>query len=125
MNTPRNEHYKSMGEVEKQSLADRQEAQAEYLSVMQSENWRIVDAAEHILMGNYGEGAYTVAREIVPNKRQNRVAGLALLVAQYEFGCPSRQAAAAYNKLLPAEKKEINGKLQIVIDEALAEMKAD
>lgn len=108
------EFNQKMHEVESAPLNERQRARAEWAEALKSP-YLIAERAEWLLGGNYGEGAYNAAAEIMRHKRMNRAAWLGQAVAAYEWHCPPRFAREAWNRLTRAEQETITSLLNEVI----------
>ena len=107
--------------VDKQSLADRKEAQAEFLESMKTRPDWVAEQIGWMLEGNYGYGPMLVARNCT--KRMNRPALWTQLVAVYNWQCPRAMAVAAWKKLSKREQAVLQDQLEQVArdyDEAVA-----
>jgi len=115
---------REIGALAKQPLADRQEAKAEYAALMADLDL-YTRTLDWMLGGDYGRGAYLLARECLANPRLNRPAHLGALVAALETRCPDREARGAYTGL-PAEVREkLDAAVAAWITEAEEEIKAE
>jgi hypothetical protein len=113
-----------IGALAKQPLADRKEAKADYTGLM-SDVDRYTRTLDWMLGGDYGRGAYLLARECLANPRLNRASRLGALVAALEACCPDREARAAYIAL-PAEVREkLDAAVVAWIAKAEAQIKAE
>ena len=113
-----------IGALAKQPLADRQEAKAEYASLMADLD-RYTRTLDWMLGGDYGRGASLLARECLANTRLNRPAHLGALVAAMEARCPDREARAAYTALPVEVREKLDAAVAAWIVKAEAEIKAE
>jgi hypothetical protein len=97
--------------------AERKEAQADYLEAMKEPDL-VAERLGWLFDGNYGYGPMMVAREVLANKRMNRVARLGQLIACHEWQCPQPEAMAAWHKLTKAQQDILERAIKIVISEA-------
>ena len=111
----RKEAYAHETEINSASLAERKEAQANWLDAMQNRPEVIADRLEWLLHGNYGRGEMMQARDIVMSPRMNRVAALSQRVALWEWLTPGQMAIAAWKKLTPAQQESLALKITRVI----------
>ncbi len=111
------EAYRHEQEVDKAPLADRKEAQAEWLQSMKTEAGTIGERINWMLDGNYGQGEMLKAQTVIRSPRMNRVAALSQLIACYEWQCPTRMAADAWKKLTPQQQGILKGVIENVIHE--------
>ncbi|KKW45654.1 MAG: hypothetical protein UY96_C0017G0055 [Parcubacteria group bacterium GW2011_GWB1_56_8] len=111
----RQEAYRREQEINGESLADRKEAQADWLNAMRETPELVATRLEWLLDGSYGRGEMMQARDIVMSPRMNRVAALSQRIALWEWLTPSSMAAAAWEKLTPAEQKTLAAKIERVI----------
>lgn len=93
--------------VENALLQDRREARREWFEALTDEKL-IRERLNWLLGGNYGKGAHDRAHEIKEQKRGNRVAAIAQLLAAVEWQCPASFAREAWNCLNKAAQKAIN-----------------
>ena len=96
-------------------LADRKEARTEWGTVMREQPDTVAERIDWILAGHYGQGAYIMARRVAGNKRLNRAACLAHMVAALEWACPAPAASAEYNTLNQAEREAIDSAIAGII----------
>jgi hypothetical protein len=104
-------------EVESASLAERKEAQADFLKAMKEPDL-IAERIGWLIDGNYGWGPMMRAKQVVKAKRMNRQAALNQLIGIYEWSCPPRMAADAWKKLSKAEQSILERAINIVIEAA-------
>ena len=109
-------------EVEKASLSDRKEGQAEYLEAMRTRPGNIAENIKMVLEGNYGMGWMLRARGA--SKRMNRPSLFCQIVAIVDFRCPGRMAADAWKKLTKAEQARLQRLVEDVIENYDAEVAA-
>ena len=99
-------------------LSDRQQARAEYHEALKSPEL-VAERAEWLLAGNYGEGAYIIARAIVEgSNRNNKVAQLSQTIAGFVWQCTGLFARQAYLKLTKDERAAVDAALAAVIADA-------
>ena len=101
--------------VDKAPLADRKEAQTEFLESMRSRPDWVAEQVGWMLEGNYGYGPMLIARNVT--KRMNRPALWTQLVAVYNWQCPRAMAIAAWKKLSKREQAVLQEHLEQVADE--------
>lgn len=105
-------------EIDAQSLADRKEAQAQFLEAMRERPDVVAERIGWLLDGNYGRGEMQVARNTT--SRMNRPAIFTQLIAVYEWQCPRRMAIDAWKKLSAGEKARLQSEVEAVIQAAVA-----
>lgn len=105
----------SLRALDRAPLAERKEACAEFLDAMRTSPGTVAERIEWVIAGNYGRGAYDVAREVVANKRMNREAWLTQVVGALEWQCPQVMGIAAWKKLTPGEKKKLSAAVKKAI----------
>jgi hypothetical protein len=110
------EYLRRIREVESAPLQDRKEAQAEWFKDLKNPDL-IKERIEWLIDGNYGYAEMMKAVQILKSPRMNRVAALAVLIAQLEWMCPRRMATDAWLKLTPQEQEAVNGKIKEAITE--------
>lgn len=120
----RDEFAKQISNVEKQSLTDRQEARVNWVEAMKNPSL-VADRVSWLIDGSYGYGSYIMAREVVQNKRMNRVAWLAITIAALEWNCPSDFARGAWNRLSKDEQNAVNQVIKDVLDDAYQAIKSE
>jgi len=114
-------HANALALVAQQSLAERKEAKREWLDAMKTSPELVAERVGWLLQGCYGWGSMDAARKIARNKRMNRVAALAQLIASYEWQCPSREAASAWNSLSAVEQIHVNDAILATMTDWLAD----
>lgn len=105
-------------EIDRSPLADRKEGQANYLEAMRDRPELVAERIGWLLDGNYGYGPMMMAKQIVRSPRMNRRAALAMSIAVFEWMCPRRMAADAWNKLTPSQKQRLDAAVDVVIQAA-------
>ena len=108
---------KQIRDVESAPLSERREARDNWVEAMKSPVM-ISERVDWLIDGSYGYGSYIAAREVVMNKRMNRVAWFAQVLAALEYGCPANFARSAWNLLYEHEQKAVNAAIGAVIDDA-------
>lgn len=93
--------------VELAPLADRRAARKAWGSALLDPDL-LYERACWLLGGNYGYGAALAAAEIQAQKRGNRTAALAQLLAALEWQCPPGFAREAFVKLGKAAQRRAN-----------------
>jgi hypothetical protein len=117
-------HNLFLNALQRAPLADRREAKAEWQDAITNQPQLVAERVAWLLNGCYGEEAYTAARQVVTNPR-NAVAWLAQAIAAHEWGCPPREARAAWRALAAEEQERVNSAIRAAIDEALAEQEQE
>ena len=113
-------HHNYILSLDRAPLAERKEAQANFLNLIADPS-HTATLTEYLLNGDYGKGPYDICKRIAPNKRMNRAAAIAQLLAAYECRCSARNTIAAWKQLTPAEQKTVNAAILAVIESKLAE----
>lgn len=90
------------------------EARADYTSLL-CDPPRLVERIEWLLDGNYGEIEMIIAKEVVGNKRCNRAAQIAQMIAGLECSCPDREARAAYRALGLDQRNAVDAALAALL----------
>jgi hypothetical protein len=103
-------------QIEKAPLNERKEAMKEFQEVLK-DCPLIAERIEWIFEGNYGFGAQQFAKEILKQKRMNRVANLSALVARLEWNCPARMCIQAYKNLTKIQQIQIDTAIKALIAE--------
>lgn len=112
----REDHFHRIGEIEKAPIADRRAAKAEWRAAL-ADLHLIKERIDWLLAGHYGKGAHMVACQILAmNKRANKVAGLAQLIAALEWRCPAKMARDAWKELTGVQQIAVNDAIKAVIE---------
>ena len=98
----------SQREIERQSLADRRTAQAEYFGHMRDDPKHVAERAGWLLDGNYGYGEMLRAQRELARPRANHARELIYLTGIYEWACPPKNTAAAWKKLTAAQQRALD-----------------
>ena len=69
------------------------------------------------LDGTHGMGPMLLAQEVAANRRRNRTAALAHLVAAFAWGCPANFATGAYKACSPEQRAAADAAINEVIAE--------
>ena len=101
------EAQSKLGEVSRAPLADRKEAQAEFLAAMRDHPEIVAERVGWLLAGNYGYGSKLLADRVFSSPRMNRSAALTQMVAAFEWQCPEDMARAAWKKLSPTAQAHL------------------
>lgn len=108
-------------EIEKAPLAERREAQAEYLKAITTKDglaW-FKEQLEWMANGTYGRGVQIrVERILAGGPRTNKVAALGQLGAVYITRCPAEMAVTTWKKLTPTQKTALEKAIKSVIAKA-------
>ncbi len=112
-------------DIETAPLADRKEAAKEWANYLANKPALIAERISWLLNGSYGFWSYKVSREIAANKRLNRTAGLARIIAALEWETPHTMAARAFRALSTEQQAVINSLIQAEIDYYLASEAAE
>ena len=107
---------RQLKDVESAPLADRKEAQADWIDAMINCPETVSERVSWLIDGNYGAGSYSRALQIVQNKRMNRVAALAQMIAALEWRCSNVFARSAWNKLTAEQQNKVNGLIMAEIE---------
>ena len=114
------EAQQKLREVQRAPLADRKEAQEEFLGAMRDPEL-VAERVGWLIAGNYGYGPMLLAKRTVASPRMNRVAALTQMIGAYEWQCPEDMARAAWKKLSAGEQARLEKAVQKAIDDALSE----
>ena len=98
---------KFLAEVEAAPLRDRQAARVAFKKGL-TDGGHLDQGMRFLLGGDYGEGAYLMAQEIISRPRMNRVAALSQLLAAFEWQCPRNFARQAFLSLTKPEQNDAN-----------------
>ena len=109
---------KHMDEVDSAPLSDRKESAENFYAAMKGDPALVAERISWMLDGNYGKGAQLKAEQVIASPRMNRAAALNMLVASFEWLCPGRMAAAAWKRLTPVQKRELDEAIEVVIANA-------
>ena len=119
---PRNDAYAEEQEVNRAPLRERQEARANFREAIAEDPATVAERLGWLFDGNYGQDQMNKAREILANKRMNRVAALTMMVAIHEYRCPRDFAADAWKKLTKAQQETLKRAIEVVMEAAEKEI---
>ena len=102
-------------------LADRKEAQAEFLKAMRNDPELVAERLGWLLNGSYGYGSMLMAKQALASPRMNRSAALTQMVGAFEWMAPEDMVRAAWKKLSASEKAALESAVQGVITSAASE----
>jgi hypothetical protein len=108
-------HNAEITEIEKDSLADRKDAEMQLIKVLLFSRDQFLHSIELILNGSYGSGSYYSFARL--SNRSNRRAWLFNTASCLEYRVPMRAACRVWNNLSHAIQTEINTKLDKMISE--------
>lgn len=97
---------KALREIESAPLLDQQEARAAWSEALLDPSL-IAERVGWLVNGSYGYGQMLLAKRAA-TARGNYVAGVAQLLAAFEWRCPCAFAVEAWLKLKPAQQKAVN-----------------
>lgn len=109
-------------EVERNPLNERKEARESFQEAMATDPALVAERIGWLIDGNYGYGEMLKAKQVVAHTRMNRKAALTHMVGLYEWQCPGKFAADAWNKLTGAQKQALDAAVNVVIEAAEQEM---
>lgn len=95
-------------------LADRRAARKAWAAALLDPEL-LEHRAQWLMDGNYGWGAGLAAAEIQAQKRGNRTAALAQLLAAVEWQCPPSFAREAFTKLSKAAQRRANAAINLAL----------
>lgn len=108
--------HRKLDDLRRAPLADRKEAQAEFLAAMRDNPEIVGERIGWLLGGNYGYGEMLLAKRVLGNPRLNRSAALTQMIGAYEWQVPEEMSRAAWKKLSSSEQT----RLESVVQEAIA-----
>jgi hypothetical protein len=109
-------YHAQVAEIEKAPLSERKEAASDFLAAMKHYPDTVAERVGWLIDGNYGKGSYDAARRVLAmGARANKAATLTQMIAQLEWRCPARMAAAAWKKLSPSEKARLDHAVKSMI----------
>lgn len=111
------EAHRKLEEVQRASLADRKEAQADFIVAMRDPAL-IAERIGWLLGGSYGYGPGLLAKRVLASPRMNRSAALTHMIGAFEWQCPEVMAAAGWKKLSASEQAKLESAVQGVIRDA-------
>ena len=111
------EAYRRTLEIERAPIADRKAARDDWFTAMKDPSI-VAERLEWLIDGNYGYGQMMEAKGILSRPRMNREAALCQLIARYEWLCPARFAAEAWNALDQSQKAALSAAVAKVIADA-------
>jgi transposase len=112
------EARRQLDEVRRAPIADRKEAQEQFLEAMRDRPEVVGERVGWLLDGNYGYGSMHLAKRVLGSPRMNRVAALTQMVGAFEWQSPEDMTRAAWKKLSASEKKKLDGAVQRAIRSA-------
>lgn len=104
-------------ERERLSLADKRELQSDVLHKLQDPEL-VAERIEWLLDGTFGRGAQIESQRILAARRMNRAASLSLLAMQLDTSAPRAIVLAAWRKLSPRQKTELDAAVKGAIAHA-------
>ena len=110
-----------LSELRRAPLADRKEAQAEFLKAMRDDPELVAERLGWLIGGNYGYGAMLMAKQVLATPRMNRSAALTQMVGAFEWMTPEDMVRAAWKKLSTGEKAALETAVQGAIVSAQSE----
>lgn len=111
----RAEAQAKLREIEKAPLAERKEAAAEFFAAMRDQPEIVAQRVGWLLDGNYGQGSWQIAKQVLASKRSNRTAALTQLAGAFEWQSPEAMTRAAWNKLSKSEQTALDRAVREVI----------
>lgn len=115
-------YHAQVAEIEKAPLHERKAAAVEFHDAMRTEPSLVAERIGWLIDGNYGKGSYDAAKRVLAmSARANKVATLTQMIAQLEWQCPARMAAAMWKKLSASEKAQLDQDVKGAIRRASAE----
>ena len=99
-------------------LADRKEAQAEFLEAMRDDPELVAERLGWLLAGHYGDGEKLLAKQVLGSPRMNRSAALTQMIGAFEWMTPEDMVRAAWKKLSAGEKAALESAVQGAIARA-------
>lgn len=115
------EAHKKIDELRRAPLAERKEAQAEFLKAMRDDPELVAERVGWLLDGNYGYGSMLLAKRVLGSPRMNRSAALTQMIGAFEWMTPDDMVRAAWKKLSAGEKAALETALQAAIASAQRE----
>ena len=115
------EAHKKIDELRRAPLAERKEAQAEFLKAMRDDPELVAERVGWLLQGNYGYGSMLLAKRVLGSPRMNRSAALTQMIGAFEWMTPDDMVRAAWKKLSAGEKAALETALQAAIASAQRE----
>jgi hypothetical protein len=113
--------HKKLDQVNRASLADRKEAQGEFLEAMREHPEIVGERVGWLLDGNYGYGSMLLAKRVLGSPRMNRSAALTQMIGAFEWSSPEDMTRAAWKKLSASEKARLESEVQSAIASAESE----
>jgi hypothetical protein len=107
--------------VRRAPLADRKEAQEQFLEAMRDRPEVVGERVGWLLDGNYGYGSMLLAKRVLGSPRMNRAAALTQMVGAFEWQSPEDMTRAAWKKLSASEKARLEDAVQVAIENAESE----
>ncbi|MDQ3300608.1 MAG: hypothetical protein M3619_28845 [Myxococcota bacterium] len=113
--------HKKIDDLRRSPLADRKEAQAEFLKAMREDPELVAERIGWLLNGSYGYGSMQLAKRVLGSPRMNRSAALTQMVGAFEWQSPEDMTRAAWKKLSASEKAALERAVQGEITSAQSE----
>jgi hypothetical protein len=107
--------HKKLDEVKRAPLADRKEAQREFLEAMRAHPDLVGERIGWLLDGNYGYGPMLLAKRVLGSPRMNRSAALTQMVGALEWQSPEDMTRAVWKKLSASEKARLESVVQAIL----------
>lgn len=99
------------------SLTHRQDARCAYKLALMHNPEIVAERLRWVLDGTHGMGPMLLAQEVAANRRMNRTAALAHLVAAFAWSCPANFATGAYKACSPEQRAAADAAINEVIAE--------
>ena len=100
-------------EVDRAPLAERKEAQNDFLEAIQKYPEVVAERVGWLLDGQYGMGAMLLAHNVTA--RMNRPAAYSQMIAVLDHNCPKRMAAEAWKKLTKPQQAKLQREIEAVL----------
>jgi hypothetical protein len=113
--------HRKLDDLRRAPLAERKEAQAEFLEAMRDHPEIVGERVGWLLNGNYGYGSMQLAKRVLASPRMNRSAALTQMIAAYEWQSPEDMARAAWKKLTKGQQSALERAVQTAIKRAESE----
>ncbi len=112
---------RQLEEIRRSPLADRKEAQAEFLEAMRERPEVVSERIGWLLDGNYGYGTMMLAKRVLASPRMNRSAALTQMIGALEWRSPEDMSRAAWKSLSTSQKARLESEVQSAIASAESE----
>lgn len=125
----RTNFFHEMGEIQKDwgkmPVSERRQEEAEFYETMRDHPTLIAERVGWLLDGNYGQGSYLAAHDVLSRPRMNVEAWMVQTIGPLEWRVPPVAVVRAWKRLTPVQQAKLNQEVQKTIREHRAYLKEE